>query len=183
MRKWMLVLLLLYIQGQAFSQIQFTPGSNPGFGKRVYFGGSFGLQLGSVTYIDVSPLAGYMITRNLSAGLGVTYRYYKDNYVDYHTNIYGGRLFVRHNVTFMRLPLFLYSEYENLSFEFASFNPATQDYDLIREWVPSLFIGGGLFQPIGNRAGFTIMALYNMLWDAQKSPYNSAWVFRVGFTL
>ena len=183
MRKWILVTLLLYVQVQAFSQIQFTPGSKPSFGKRVYFGGNFGLQLGGVTYIDASPLVGYMITRNLSAGVGITYRYYSDKYVNYKTNIYGGRVFVRHNITFMNLPLFLYSEYEDLSFELASYNPVTRDYNLKRQWVPSFFVGGGLFQPIGNRAGFTIMALYNLIYDAQKSPYNSPWVFRVGFTL
>ena len=169
-----------------FAQIQFTPGSGTAFGQRVYFGGNFSLQFGSLTYIDVSPLAGYMITRNFSAGLGVTYRYlrYKDNYynINYSSNIYGGRLFLRHNISLFHLPLFLYSEYEDLSVAVPVNNSPDR---LSREWIPSLFAGGGLFQPIGQRAGFTIMFLYNLIYDVQRTSYlyPQPYVIRVGFTL
>lgn len=43
------------------------------FKERVYKGGNFSLNLGSdFTFIDISPLAGYMITPTFSAGLGAT---------------------------------------------------------------------------------------------------------------
>ncbi len=145
---------------------------------RIYFGGNLGLQFGTITNIEVSPLVGYRFTNDFSAGLGVTYIYLKtdySNYPDFETNIYGYRLFARHNI---QEQFYATAEYENLSLEFIRLN----DFAKSREWVPGLFVGGGYFQPVGNRAGFNIAALYNVMYDDQKSPYNSPWVFRVGFT-
>jgi hypothetical protein len=70
--------------------------------NRFFFGGSLGLQFGSATYIDVSPLVGYKITPKLHAGVGLTYIYYKvkDSYYNYayETSIYGGRVFGRYYI-------------------------------------------------------------------------------------
>jgi hypothetical protein len=182
MKKCVIILTLFLFALQVRAQLQLPLGSKTGFGQRIYFGGNMGAQFGNITYVDVSPLVGYMVTAKFSVGIGVTYRYLKYKQIDYQTSIYGGRLFARHNISLMKLPLFLYGEYENLNYEYVTFtNPP--DYTTRREWVPSLFVGGGLFQPIGRRAGFTMMALYNLIYDEQRSPYNSPWVFRVGFTL
>ncbi len=186
MRKWLILIALLAFQSFVYAQVDISQGSTkPSFGNRIYFGGNFSLQFGYVTYIDVSPLVGYMINQNFSAGVGVTYRYLKYKDINYETNIYGGRIFVRHNLPFMPIPLFVYSECEDLNLDLAVYNnPLQPDYYTIsRQWVPSLFVGGGLFQPIGKKAGFTIMALYNIIYDDQRSPYNSPVVLRVGFTL
>ena len=151
-----------------------------GFIDRLYFGGNFGLQFGNFTHIEASPIVGYMINDKLSAGVGVVYQYFRvrgsNQFNDYETNIYGGKLFGRYNFS---QQLFGYTEYENISLEFRS----SQTADLSRIWVPAFFIGGGYFQPIGNRAGFTIMALYNLLHNPARSPYNSPFVLRVGFTI
>ena len=37
---------------------------------RIYYGGSIGLQLGTVTLIDLSPLTGLMLSSKFSTGLG-----------------------------------------------------------------------------------------------------------------
>lgn len=71
------------------------------------------------------------------------------------------------------------AEYENLNVEFLTSDPRKP---FVREWVPGLFIGGGVYQAIGERAGFMIAALYNLSYDSLRSPYNSPWVFNVGFT-
>lgn len=151
-----------------------------GFMDRLYFGGNFGLQFGSFTHIEASPIAGYMINQKLSAGVGVIYQYFRirgnSQVGDYETNIYGGKLFGRYNIS---QQLFGYTEYENINRDFR-LSPSS---DLSRIWVPAFFIGGGYFQPIGNRAGVTVMALYNLLHYPGRSPYNSPFVLRVGFTI
>jgi len=153
-----------------------------GIMDRLYFGGNFGLQLGNYTHIEASPIAGYMINEKLSAGVGVIYQYFRirgtSQVGDYETNIYGGKLFGRYNFS---QQFFGYTEYENINLD-VIFNTAN-GYELGRAWVPAFFIGGGYFQPIGNRAGFTVMALYNLLHNPVRSPYNSPLVLRVGFTI
>ena len=116
-----------------------------------------------------------MITNMFSAGVGVTYRYISFRDFDFDTSIYGGRVFARHN---LGQQFFLYTEYENLRNELFFADGS------VREWVPGFFVGGGLFQSIGGgRMGFVATALYNFAYDQIRSPYNSPWVFRVGFTL
>jgi hypothetical protein len=153
-----------------------------GFVDRLYFGGNFGLQFGTFTHIEASPIVGYMINDKLSAGVGAIYQYFRvrggSRVSDYETNIYGGKLFGRYNFS---QQLFGYTEYENINLD-VIFNTAN-GFELGRAWVPAFFIGGGYFQPIGNRAGVTIMALYNLLYDVSRSPYNSPFVLRVGFTI
>ena len=183
MKKWIIIQVigvLFFISNNVFAQRNYSEGSKPSLKDRLYFGGGFGAQFGDITYVDISPLVGYMITRKLSGGVGISYQYYKDNRSNYQTNIYGGRVFARQNFSFMKLPLFLYAEYENLSYEYII--DYTQDgYITQREWVPGVLLGGGFFQPIGDRAGFTIMILYNVIYDDLRTPYNNP-VVRVGLT-
>lgn len=153
-----------------------------GFIDRLYFGGNFGLQFGTFTHVEASPIVGYMINEKLSAGIGGIYQYFRvrggTRVGDYETNIYGGKLFGRYNFS---QQLFGYTEYENINLDVIFNTP--NGYELGRAWVPAFFIGGGYFQPIGNRAGATVMALYNILYDVSRSPYNSPFVLRVGFTI
>ncbi|MEM9672384.1 MAG: hypothetical protein ACFB15_12340 [Cyclobacteriaceae bacterium] len=146
----------------------------PSILDRLAPGGNFSLQFGTITFIDVSPLIGYRFTNNFVAGPGFTYRYLRFQGFEA-TSTYGPRAFARYII---RRQFFLQADYENLSVEFVS----RSGQELTREWVPGLFVGGGLFQPIGQRAGFMIGAFYNLSHDNLRSPYNSPWVFNVGFT-
>ncbi|MBT33471.1 MAG: hypothetical protein CMO01_27730 [Thalassobius sp.] len=142
---------------------------------RLYFGGNLGFQFGDITYIDVSPLVGYKITDKLSGGVGGTYRYLKNKiyYPAIESNILGYRFFGRYDITEVVYP---YVEYENLSFSYGDESP--------RQWYDALFVGAGLFQPIGRRGGINLLVLYNLNYSAttaMNSIYNSPWVFRVGF--
>lgn len=183
MKKWILVLLSGFLLiGASYAQVEEEIEDDSDFWDRVYIGGNLGLQFGSITSVEVSPLAGYRFSNTFSAGFGVTYQYFKADYVngfgqkiDYETNIYGGRLFARKNVT---QQIFAHAEYESLNLEF--YNPLADQK--LRQWVPALFIGGGLFQPVGSRAGFNVMVLYNVMHDDLKSPYNSPLVVRAGIT-
>jgi len=156
-------------------------GIGENFWERVYFGGNFWMQFGNVTYIDVSPMVGYRFTDKFSAGPGIVYQYYKDKRFSpaYETNTYGGRLFARHTV-FQQF--FVQAQYESLSTEVPNY-VSQVEYYLVREWVQGAFIGGGIAQPLGRKGAIIISGMYNFLYDEYRSPYPSAWVFNVGFTL
>jgi long-subunit fatty acid transport protein len=174
MKSLFAAIVFLCVTFAAFAQKEYEEGSS-GFFDRVYLGGNFGAQFGTVTFVDLSPLAGYMITPKLSAGVGVTYQYINYKYYNSSYSNYGWRTFVRRNVG---RQLFVHGEFENLNLQFYDVNN-----DLVRQWVPGLFVGGGLFQPIGRGGGgFMISALYNLLYDQNRSPYYSPIVLRVGFT-
>lgn len=170
------------ISTYSHAQRQYDPGAAPTFMDRVYFGGDFSLQFGDFTAIIVSPIAGYMVTPRLSVGPGIIYQYLRGDAYDfygnrysYDTNIFGYRAFARYNITPM---FFAYTEYESVKLDY----PSTSG-ELVRSWVPGFFIGGGVFQPVGGRAGLGLSVLLNLLYDDVKSPYNSNLVIRASITL
>lgn len=155
------------------------------FKDRFYFGGNFSFNVGNrLTYIDVSPLAGYMVNDKFSVGLGATYLYLSREFEVFpsgdrfkvQNSVYGGRAFLRHSVIDN---FFAHVEFESLNTEFPTFDGSQ---GTTREWVPGLFIGGGMFQPVFARGGVNITVLYNLLHDELRSPYNSAIIFRGGIT-
>lgn len=152
------------------------------FKDRLFFGGNLGLQFGSSTYIDISPLIGYQITEKLSAGVGATYIYYNIKksvyYGDYETSIYGGRVFGRYS--FME-NLFAHAETELLNMEVPEIIIGTNNYKLIRDNVVSVLAGGGYAQPIGDRSALLMMLLWNFT-ENQYSPYENP-IFRIGFNV
>ncbi|AWW30008.1 hypothetical protein DN752_07655 [Echinicola strongylocentroti] len=174
-------LFLMVSHSKTFAQIEYYQEENEKvpLSERLYFGGNLGLQFGYVTYIEVSPLVGVMVTDRYSAGLGITYQYLKYKDFGESSNVYGGRIFNRYNI----LPnLFAHAEYENLSVEAYK----QDDFGRIvseREWVPGLFLGGGYFVPFGRRGGMNFTLLYNVLYDNQNLIYTEPYVIRLGFVL
>lgn len=145
--------------------------------SRLYFGGGFGLQFGTVTLIELSPLAGYKITPRLSAGISPTYKYY--SYKGYYgpsqnlkTNVFGGSIFAR---CMLFQGVFAHTEYESLFYNTRETGnmKASQQYN-------SWFLGGGYQQNVGGNAGMYILVLWNLL-DQMDSPYSNP-VIRVGFS-
>lgn len=143
------------------------------FFDKVFTGGNIGAQFGTVTFFEVSPLVGYKITPKFSAGIGATYQYYhyKDQYYDFETNVYGGRVFGRYLI---REFLFAHVEYEYLNLEAFDFQRRRVD-------VGSLMAGGGYIQRIGERSAIVAMLLYNFT-ESAYTPYTNP-IIRVGFNL
>lgn len=143
---------------------------------RLFVGGGLGLQFGSNTYIDISPLFGYRVNDKLSVGLGPNYAYnrYKDAGFTYTRNIYGGRLFARYYI------------YDNF---FAQFEPtfiSTKvrddfNYNYYRKNVISPYVGGGYIQKFNDYSGVYIMILYDVF-DSPYSPYSNPDI-RIGFNI
>ncbi|MDQ3393680.1 MAG: hypothetical protein M3512_06155 [Bacteroidota bacterium] len=161
------------------AQREVEEGEKLSFKERSYFGGNFNMQFGQVTFIDISPLLGYMVTPRFSIGTGVTYQYLNYRWLGYKTNIYGGRVFARRNIG---QQFFAHTEFEALNVEFPKYVSPT-DHKWVREWVPGLLVGGGLFQPFGRRGGINLTALYNLTYVRGKSPYASPFIIRAGLVL
>lgn len=197
-KKFLYIFLLLSTCISALAQYEYpgdTEESEEGKQKRkgrykesnFFFGGYLGLSFGSYTYIEVAPIAGYRITPRLSAGLGPKYMYIKES--DYYeTNIYGVKTFALFSI-FKNInesfnigigDIFVYAETEFLNIEpgrvvdvWTTTNPPQYLYSYYekdpRRWVNVTLVGGGLRFPLGQRAGFSIM----VLWDVTQSPYYS----------
>ena len=99
LRTVLLITLLVFISfsvisGQKTNEEQFPfdqkdKEESPPFKERLFYGGSFGLQFGTITDIQISPVIGYWLLPRLNVAVGPDYRYYKDQYD--RTTIYGGK--------------------------------------------------------------------------------------------
>lgn len=166
----LLFLLLFWFAIPAFSQYrQPSASSGGGLNDRIYFGGGGGFSGGSnFLNVGLSPLIGYKVTDDFSAGIQLTYQYVK--YFQVSWSNYGGGPFVRYNIT---EKLFGYSQYEYLNVGVSSGEE--------RFNFTSLFVGLGYTEPIGRNVAFNITALYNVLYgDGTNTPYRSPLQFRVG---
>ncbi len=186
MRKLFVLVAFLTFAQLGLSQVYFEEpvDSTTSLNDRFYFGGNLSLNFGTFTFVDVSPLAGYMVTEDFSVGLGASYLYVsRELFVfpgprreRFSNSAYGGRAFARHNLFD---DFFAHVEYENINNEFLS--PFGDG--LIREWVPGFLVGGGVSRGVGSRGAANFMVLINLLHDDLRSPYASAVVIRGGFTL
>lgn len=181
MRRFALVMIFTLALGvMGFSQGKNNSLKGMPLKDRVVTGGGLGLGFGSVQdYFSVSPMIGYRLTARLLGGTGLTYRY--TNYKVFRPSLklhdYGVNPFLR--FTFYR-NIFLQTEYEILNYEF----PVTYS-ETTRKSFESFLAGGGFIQPLGQRAGFYLMALYNFSYKegTQYSPYDSPLVIRAGINI
>lgn len=179
MKKFVFVLMLCACTSVAFAQWgEEEMVEKPSFKDRIFTGGGLGASFSSYySFISVSPLIGVSVTPKLATGIQFTYRYTKYKYSnapDFSTNDYGVSPFVRFQVYG---PFFVHGEYEYLNYEY----PISAS-ESVRRGYSSVMAGGGLFQPIGRRAGLFLLALYNFSYDQQNSPYASPLVLRMGIT-
>jgi long-subunit fatty acid transport protein len=165
------------------------------FWQRARFGGNFALQLGNLnTFVDISPTLTYIVNEKVQLGGGVSFMYVRFNAFNPFTGqrvrqpgntIYGGRVFTRFFPISALPQIFLQGELETLNVAYPEYNIGTGNFDRVRGFVPGAFVGGGFFQGVGNRSGFTLTVLYNLLYDQYRlqSPYPSPLVVRAGFQL
>jgi hypothetical protein len=142
---------------------------------KVGIGGNVGLRFGDVTYIEVSPIAGYRAAPFIMPGIGVSYRYIQYRY-PYRTNglnILGASAWVR----FYILPMvFGYAEHEELYGEFDPYYRTGEKY-----FIGTNFLGGGYSQEMGRNSTY-VMVLFAMNQDYYNAIYANP-VIRVGFMI
>ncbi len=166
--------------------------------SRIIFGGwgLFGIASG-VTNVGVTPILGYKISDKFSAGIGFGYQYLriKDYFsvvVDpttaraelhplnahFYSPSVWGRYVIWNNI-------FAHVEYEH---NISSYKEYTNDFTkypppvITKQTtltVPSVLLGGGIRQPIGDRASMVFMVLYDVLQDI-NSPYRNTVAIRLG---
>ncbi len=153
---------------------------------RIYFGGDFSLMFGTVTFIEVSPIAGYRFTPRFSSGVGATYQYYREKILSetvIKSHIYGGRLFSKYLLlkdlnefipVGLHAGLLGYCEYELLNLE----SYFSRVYESGRFWLHSFYVGGGLELAVGRRSRMNLLVLFNLN-DTGESPYSNP-VVRIG---
>ena len=167
-----LCILCFNMYGQDSTMIRKNP-LKKNFWEKVYVGGNVGFQFGTVTFAEVSPLVGYQFTEKITAGIGVTYQYYRYKDLNYElkTNVYGARVFGRYFFTSF---LFAHVEYEYLNLEAFDFYPQRRRVD-----VESVLVGGGYFQRFGTgNSGIYAMLLYNLT-ESAYTPYTNP-IIRIG---
>jgi hypothetical protein len=144
----------------------------PPFKDRLFYGGSFSLQFGTYTDIEVAPIIGLWVLPRIGIAAGPDFQYHK--FLSERTTIYGGKSYVE--ILFLQdldniiplgvhLGLFLHGEYEVLSLESAFFKQPP--YDSERFMVNTFLAGGGIRQQIGQRSSLNL----TFLWALNDSGY------------
>lgn len=158
--------------------------SQQSFYQRLVYGGNFQLSFGTVTFVEVSPRVGYMVTEDYIAGLGANFIYSRIGEGFYYPGspssefiVYGGHLYNTYMVPFKPLPVVVHAEFEMLNYDVFNRNSPESK----REWVPGAYLGGGLYQRFNGGGGIYFMALYNVLYDPDRSLYQSPWSLRASF--
>ena len=149
--------------------------------ERIVVGGGLGLSFGSQQdFLSIAPMIGYRVTERMLAGTGITYRYTKYKYYSPAIKLidYGFNPFVRYTIF---NGIFVHAEYEYLNYEFP-----TDVNETMRTGYNSFLAGGGFLQPIGDKAAFYLLALYNFSYrevqPGQYSPYTTPLILRGGIT-
>jgi hypothetical protein len=181
----LVVLCILIILNISYSAVsaQRTREEAPPFKERLFYGGSFGLMLGTLTDIDLSPVIGLWLLPRLNVAIGPKYRYYK--YYDDRANIYGGRIYTQFafvkdldNIipAGIHLGLFLHAEDEffSLNYTAGNVNGATGSY-----FINTPLVGAGISQPTGRRSSLNLMFLFALddYYDLYADPE-----IRISFT-
>ena len=178
-----LIVLLLFVATPALiaQRVREEP---PPLSQRLFFGGNLGLQFGTITDIQISPVVGVWLLPRLAVAIGPDYRYFK--YQSDHTSIYGGKGYVQFVVikdisTFLPIGtntgVFLHLEDEVLSLESSYWKDPPVFSSRFN--INTVLAGGGISQQIGRRSSIDIMMLWvlnNPGFDVYSNPE-----FRISF--
>lgn len=169
MKKCMIMIACLSMAVAAAGQVYDTrvPEQRPPARQRLFFGGSIGLQFGTVTNIEVSPLAGIWLLPRVAIAAGPSFQYYDDPYGS--TTIYGGRAMLQLNLIQnlnnviplgLNMGIFATGEYDALSLEKSFFT--TTPGSSGRLYNGTFLAGGGISQPTGKRSSMNITFLWSV---------------------
>jgi hypothetical protein len=172
-----------------------------GFDKsKIIYGGGLTLGAGNGFFnAGISPIIGYRITDNFAAGVGLGYQYLSaknywmvrhpvtlaDEYHPLRISIYTGSVWARYVIW---NNIFVHAEPEmNIWSARRPFYDGSNPPKLMKRdegfSVPRMLVGGGLRQPISDRASFVVTVLYDVLKhkDSPYSPLDIRFGFNVGF--
>ena len=147
---------------------------NKDYLERISIGGTGGLQVGSVTYIELSPNAAYHFNDVFCVGVGATYIFYQYKSLNYIDHIFGPRAFAEaHFLNFLGV----HAAYQALNYKME-----IPTIEKPRIWSNNLCVGGGYYQ----RAGRIALYFY-VLWNFSDRPpeeniYSYPLLLKTGFS-
>lgn len=165
-------LCIILIQSYSAANAQLSREEAPPLRERIFYGGSFGLQFGSVTDIQLAPVVGLWVLPRVAIAAGPDYRFYK--YYTEKTHIYGAKSYVE--LTALRninsvIPIgtntdiVFHFEDELLSLESSFFRDPLDGSG--RFFLNTFLVGGGLSQQLGKRSFLNFL----VLWALDDSGY------------
>jgi hypothetical protein len=145
------------------------------FKERLYVGGNVGAWFGSSTYINISPLVGCKVTKELSFGVTGTYNYFSQTYngQKFVSTIYGGGAFGRY--------LIFDNFFAQVGAERLSVLDYTSPIPNNRAWVDNILVGGGYRQRFSDNGSFVAAIFYNVN-QTPLSPYPNP-IIQIGFNI
>ncbi len=140
--------------------------------NKLFWGGDLGAYFSFFTEISFSPLIGYRITDRLEVGIRGTYMYFNDHDYNSTSSFYGASVFGR---VIIVNNFFIQGEYEVL-------NMPSEDFIGTRANKNFTFAGVGFKRPIGPNSYTTLVALWDLNYNADysSSPYFQPDI-RIGF--
>lgn len=169
-----LILVCVIVFARDMVSAQKAKEEKPPLRERLFWGGSFSLQLGTFTDIELAPVAGLWLLPRVAIAAGPSYRFYK--FMGEKTDILGlrtyGQLVLLRDIDKvipigMHTSIFFHAEDELLSLESKFWKPSPTDPQPRRFYVNTFLAGGGLSQQIGRRSSVNFM----ILWALTDSGY------------
>ena len=160
------------------------PKSTTPFIKKIYFGGEFGLSLGSYTSLTISPMIGYRLSPKIHTGVQFHYTWVKHTV----STLFGDKSYNYHNYGFSAFirwyaikNLYIHLEPELMNYQQNIVDGNGNVIDENRYWVPYVWAGAGLRKMISRRSWVSAHVLFDLVNDT-NSPYKN-WEprYSVGF--
>jgi hypothetical protein len=132
--------------------------------KKIYYGGTVGLSMGDYFRFSIQPFVGYKLKPFLHIGGKATYEYIDDSRysTDYTSSSYGGSIFSR---LMPARSIYLHAEFAEINYEYQ-----VSEFESERNWVPFLYVGGGLVKQLSLNTSAYVEVLFDVLQD-DNSPY------------
>ncbi len=138
---------------------------------RFFLGGGFGGGYNNGWNINISPLVGYQFNDRLRVGTGIEYQYINQRTV-FGTNRFSAFGPYAMGQYLLTQTIIGHAEYQQQRYKFGN-----QNFD-----VRSLLLGGGFTRNFGRGAGFSLLVLYDVLYNTNTEVQRiSPWIIRPVF--
>ena len=141
--------------------------------QKIAIGGMLALQIGTYTYVELSPDISYHFNKWVAVGVGGTYIFAHDSYYQLSSHVFGARIFAEgHFLNWIGL----HAAYQALNFD--DMRPQTLEH---RIWSNNLSFGGGFYQRY-DRVSAYVFVLYNTSNREGHNIYGNV-LFKFGFNV
>jgi hypothetical protein len=187
-----ILVLLLLISCDVFAQAKANERKR--FKDKIFYGGSIGLMLGTSTRIDILPEVGMWIIPQCAIGIGGRYSYWREranvlNGVSkpFSSHLWGVSAFTdlvpiqdldkAFKIGIHGGPIF-HAEWEGIYLDKGMFDPSSSNG---KGWVHLIIAGGGYRFPIGRKAAFNLLLLWDLT-NNRYSPYTTNPIMRISIS-